>query len=79
MKVAIFARVSTMHQTTENQLLELYEVCERNDWSVVEEYNETVSGTKGVNERKEPFAEGVVAIAIAALCSLKYFTNNNEN
>jgi hypothetical protein len=27
----------------------------------------------------EPFAEGVVAIAIAALCSLKYFTNNNEN
>ena len=53
MKVAIFARVSTMHQTTENQLLELYEVCERNDWSVVEEYNETVSGTKGVNERKE--------------------------
>ena len=53
MRVAIFARVSTMHQTTENQLLELYEVCERNDWSVVEEYNETVSGTKGVNERKE--------------------------
>ena len=25
------------------QLLELYEVCERNDWTVVEEYNETVS------------------------------------
>ena len=53
MKVAIMVRVSTLHQTTENQLLELYEVCERNDWSVVEEYNETVSGTKGVNDRKE--------------------------
>ena len=53
MKVAIMVRVSTIHQTTENQLLELYEVCERNDWSVVEEYNETVSGTKGVNDRKE--------------------------
>ena len=53
MKVAIYVRVSTIQQTTENQLLELYEVCERNDWSVVEEYNETVSGTKGVNDRKE--------------------------
>jgi DNA invertase Pin-like site-specific DNA recombinase len=53
MKIAIYVRVSTIQQTTENQLLELYEVCERNDWSVVEEYNETVSGTKGVNDRKE--------------------------
>jgi DNA invertase Pin-like site-specific DNA recombinase len=53
MKVAMFVRVSTIQQTTENQLLELYEVCERNDWTVVEEYNETVSGTKGVNDRKE--------------------------
>jgi len=34
-------------------LLELYEICERNDWSVVEEYNETVSGTKGVSDRSE--------------------------
>ena len=53
MKVAIYVRVSTIQQTTENQLLELYEICERNDWSVEEEYNETVSGTKGVNDRKE--------------------------
>ena len=53
MKVAVMVRVSTIQQTTENQLLELYEVCERNDWTVVEEYNETVSGTKGVNDRKE--------------------------
>ena len=53
MKVAVMVRVSTIQQTTENQLLELYEVCERNDWSVVEEYNETVSGTKGVNDRKQ--------------------------
>ncbi len=53
MKVAIFVRVSSQHQTTENQLLDLYEICERNDWTVVEEYNETVSGTKGVDDRKE--------------------------
>jgi DNA invertase Pin-like site-specific DNA recombinase len=53
MKVGIYVRVSTIQQTTENQLLEPYEVCERNDWSVVEEYNETVSGTKGVDDRQE--------------------------
>ena len=53
MKVGIYVRVSTLQQTTENQLLELYEICERNDWSVVEEYNETVSGTKGVSDRSE--------------------------
>ncbi len=28
-------------------------ICERNDWTVVEEYNETVSGTKGVDSRSE--------------------------
>ena len=53
MNVAIYVRVSTQQQTTENQLLELYEVCERNDWIVVEEYNETVSGTKGQTDREE--------------------------
>ena len=53
MKVAILMRCSTSHQTTENQRLELYEICERNDWVVVEEYDETISGTKGVNERDE--------------------------
>ena len=53
MNVAIYVRVSTQQQTTENQLLELYEVCERNDWTVVEEYNETVSGTKGQSDREE--------------------------
>ena len=53
MKVGVYVRASTQQQTTENQLLELYEVCERNDWTIVDEYNETVSGTKGVNDRKE--------------------------
>ena len=53
MNVGVYVRVSTQQQTTENQLLELYEVCERNDWTVVEEYNETVSGTKGQNDRNE--------------------------
>ena len=53
LKVAIYVRVSTQQQTTDNQLLYLYEICERNDWTVVEEYNETISGTKSASDRKE--------------------------
>jgi len=53
MKVALFLRVSTTGQTTENQLRELTEVCKRNNWQVVEQYDETVSGTKGVKDRSE--------------------------
>jgi len=51
--VAVYVRVSTSGQTTENQLIELSEVCERNKWHIVEVYNETISGTKGVDERAE--------------------------
>ena len=53
MNVALFLRVSTSGQTTENQLRELTEVCKRNNWEIVEQYDETVSGTKGANERSE--------------------------
>ena len=55
LKVAIYVRVSTQQQTTDNQLLDLYlkRICERNDWTVVEEYNETISGTKSASDRKE--------------------------
>ena len=51
--VAIYVRVSTSSQTTENQLIELAEVCERNKWHITNVYNETISGTKGVDERDE--------------------------
>ena len=51
--VAVYVRVSTSGQTTENQLIELSEVCERNKWHIVEVYNETISGTKSVDERAE--------------------------
>ncbi|MEI6835142.1 MAG: recombinase family protein, partial [bacterium] len=33
----IYARVSTKGQTTENQLRELREVCQRNGWRVIRE------------------------------------------
>ena len=53
MKVAIYTRVSTSDQTTQNQLMDLEEVIERNNWEVVEFYDEIISGTKGVDERFE--------------------------
>lgn len=45
-RAAIYARVSTGGQTTENQLLRLREVAERAGWEVVQEYVETASGAK---------------------------------
>ena len=50
---AIYARVSTDSQTTENQVRELREVAERRGWQVVEVYCDNgISGAKGVtNDR----------------------------
>ena len=53
MRVAIYTRVSTAQQTTENQLIELRELAQRADWTVVDEYSEVVSGTKGASDRSE--------------------------
>jgi len=48
MKVAIYARVSTAKdQSCERQILELRQVAENHNWSVVDEYiDEGISGTK---------------------------------
>ena len=51
--VALFVRVSTSGQTTDNQIIELKEICERNKWNITKVYNETISGTKGADERSE--------------------------
>ncbi len=49
-RAAIYARVSTDDQTTENQLLELRQVAQRCGWSIVHEYIDNgVSGAKGVD------------------------------
>ena len=45
---AIYTRVSTDHQTTENQERELREVAARMGWSVVEVYRD--NGVSGANE-----------------------------
>ena len=51
-RAAIYARVSTGVQTTENQLRELRQVAERHGWTVVAEFLDNgISGAKGRDER----------------------------
>jgi DNA invertase Pin-like site-specific DNA recombinase len=53
-RVGVYLRVSTSQkQTTLNQRMELEDVCRRNDWEIVEVYDETISGTKSIDDRKE--------------------------
>ncbi|MDR4470217.1 MAG: recombinase family protein [Nitrospira sp.] len=51
-RAAIYARVSTDGQTTENQLRELRVVAERNGWTIVHEFiDRGISGAKGRDQR----------------------------
>ena len=53
-KVAVYARVSTDHQTVENQLQVLREVAEKNDYEIVCEYIDSgISGAKGRDKRPQ--------------------------
>lgn len=53
-RVAIYARVSTDSQTTENQLAELRTAAERHGWEVAGEYvDHAISGAKGRDQRPE--------------------------
>ena len=52
MRAVIYGRVSTQKQTTDNQVLELREVCKRNGWTIVKEITDNgISGSKGRNLR----------------------------
>jgi DNA invertase Pin-like site-specific DNA recombinase len=51
-RVAIYARVSTDQQTTENQLRELRDVARRSGWEISKEYiDHGISGAKGRDKR----------------------------
>ena len=53
-RVALYARVSTDAQTTENQLVELRAVAARAGWEVVAEYvDKGISGSKGRDGRPQ--------------------------
>ena len=50
--IAIYARVSTDKQSTENQLLELRTLCNRLGYTIVQEYTDNgISGAKSRDER----------------------------
>jgi len=51
LRVALYCRVSTIHQDDAAQHTELTELCERSCWPVVRTYREVVSGTKGGDRR----------------------------
>jgi DNA invertase Pin-like site-specific DNA recombinase len=51
-RAALYVRVSTDHQTVENQIAELTRVAERRGWEVVEIYRDAgISGAKGRDKR----------------------------
>ena len=51
-RAALYVRVSTVEQTTDNQLRELRSVAERNGWAIVKEYvDHGISGAKGREQR----------------------------
>ena len=51
-RVALYSRVSTAHQTTENQRLELERVAALRGWTIVANFtDEAVSGSKGRKDR----------------------------
>ena len=53
-KVALYSRVSTDRQTTENQLMELRAVAERHGWVIVGEFvDQGISGARGRDQRPE--------------------------
>ena len=53
-RVAIYGRVSTTEQTSDNQISFLQEIVNRNGWELVQTYvDEGISGTKGRDKRPE--------------------------
>ena len=51
-RVALYVRVSTDHQSVENQIRELKQVAGRRGWTVVETYQDAgISGSKGRDKR----------------------------
>ena len=53
-RVAIYGRVSTSEQTTDNQIFKLQEIVEQNAWNLIDTYvDEGISGTKGREKRPE--------------------------
>ena len=59
-KTAIYARVSTDQQTTDNQVLKLEQVAERNGWEVQAIYADTISGAKSKRPQLDKLMKAVM-------------------
>ena len=59
MKTAIYARVSTDDQTTENQSLVLEEVAKKMEWNVVETFTDVISGAKSKRQGLDALMKAV--------------------
>ena len=46
MRTALYCRVSTTEQTTDNQVLELQKVAQKMNWTVTDTYTDVISGAK---------------------------------
>ena len=60
MKAAIYSRVSTDKQTTDNQTQELLAVAERNDWTVEAVYSDVISGSTEKRPQLDALMESVI-------------------
>ena len=60
MRVAIYARVSTGEQTTDNQVIKLKKVAERNGWEVEAIYADTISGAKSKRAQLDKLMKAVM-------------------
>jgi len=60
MKTVIYARVSTDEQTTDNQVLKLKQVAERNGWDLEAVYSDTISGAKSKRPELEKLMQSVM-------------------
>ena len=60
MKTAIYARVSTDEQTTDNQVIKLKQVAERNGWEVQAIYADTISGAKSKRPELDKLMKSVM-------------------
>ena len=60
MKAAIYSRVSTDKQTTDNQIQELLAVAERNGWTVEAVYSDVISGAKEKRPELETLMTSVI-------------------
>jgi len=72
MRAAIYARVSTKSQSVENQIRDLQQVCQRQNWEVVQVFvDEGVSGARGRQERSglNDLLKGVVRKDFDVVCA----------